>query len=612
MPELETTPNSNDNPSEKPDGLVFDVDDNFSYDGDSDFVLDEDGNWVENDISHFEAAADQQANSDNKFGDNPIIFAEYAIAGIRAEDLSKEHPEEAALYQEWLGSLDEDTKLIINERKRAQGRYDVVKGEMLKSCPDLLQGKLPAEQANKLASGKYVLGVNQSQAFSIEDAKSYLKEDNGIGLGIYGLDQRFLLLNEASTNTDAEYTEQVMVGGYYQNSNIGRFIVAVPTGEHNAVQDAVNKADAIADFTQQTNEAGGRSVSPKYIAGFVDSLGVYHENRNFGVSNEPLFGENSKEESGAVEKFELSGLNDDEYLNLSQTFASEYKGLVNGQVETEFQKRVSEKVSKEIAPIIEKIEHLSGQELAKFMVEGYRSSLNKLYVSYGKEAPFKDEAVSGDNLKRIVRIDKGPYGIPIIFTDGFNEELFGDDTLSFAATELMLENGLPPAVIVYDKYKRAGEKEEVTTHETSHAVFTLLRRAGVIPSPDGEGVTVAGKKSAFELARDEAIAQLTANQNGVGHPSVHQRMKSENYSDEAREAYLGATGLFKRTTAEDAGLSFSDAILGVVTAKNFDEFNSHMNRMAQIASSKKGQLNTAKTTISSSKQSSIGSGWGAI
>lgn len=141
MPELETKSNSNDNPSMKPDGLVFDVDDSFSYDGDSGFVLDEDGNWVENDTSSLEVTTDPQMDSNNKFGDNPILFAEYAIAGIRAQDLLKEHPEEAALYKEWLDSLDEDTKLIINERKRAQGRYDVVKGEMLKSCPDLLQGR---------------------------------------------------------------------------------------------------------------------------------------------------------------------------------------------------------------------------------------------------------------------------------------------------------------------------------------------------------------------------------------------------------------------------------------------------------------------------------------
>lgn len=322
MPELENTPNSNDNPLGKTDGLVFDVDDSFSYDGNSDFVLDEDGNWVENDTNSPETTTDQQTNSDNKFGDMPIIFAEYAIAGIRSGDLL-EHPEEAALYKEWLDSLDENTKLIINERKRAQGRYEVVRDTLLKSSPFLLEGKLSAEQAEKLGSEKYVLGVNQSQAFSIDDAKNYLKEDNGIGLGIYGLDQRFLLLDENSTATDAEYTERVMVGGYYQNSNIGRFIVAVPMGdtEGGAVQDAVTKADAIADFTQQTNEAGGRSVSPKYIAGFVDNNGRYYENRNFCETNQPLFDE---AEQGSGAKIEARKTRE----NLTQDFAK-FKPLID-------------------------------------------------------------------------------------------------------------------------------------------------------------------------------------------------------------------------------------------------------------------------------------------
>lgn len=49
------------------------------------------------------------------------------------------------------------------------------------------------------------------------------------------------------------------------------------------------KLITIKDFMQPTSEAGGRSVNPKYIAGFIDSSGVYHENNNFGISSEPDF-----------------------------------------------------------------------------------------------------------------------------------------------------------------------------------------------------------------------------------------------------------------------------------------------------------------------------------
>ena len=276
-------------PSEE---LVFDVDDtDFVYDDQPEMVLDEDGNWVKNVTESLEQPSNPETSDENKFGDMPVVFAEYAIEGIHPEDMA-EYPEEAALYAEWLNSLDENTKLIIEERKRAQGRYEVVKGEILKSSAALLEGKLPAGQAEKLGSQKYVLGVNQSQVFFIEDAKDYLEEDSGIGLGMYGLDQRFLLVDENSTVVDSEYTERVMVGGYYQNSNIGRFIIAIPMDrreQYGTPLDAISEADAIEDFIQPTSEDGGRSVSPKYIAGFIDSAGVYHENGNFGVSGEPDF-----------------------------------------------------------------------------------------------------------------------------------------------------------------------------------------------------------------------------------------------------------------------------------------------------------------------------------
>lgn len=231
-------------PSEK---LVFDVFDDTDFVWDQpEMVLDEDGNWVENDENAWQDIADESGSEDgSKFGDMPIMFAEYAIAGIRPEDMS-DYPEEVALYDEWLNSLDENTKLIIEGRKRAQGRYEIVKAEMLKSSAALLEGKLPAEQAEKLGSEKYVLGVNQSAALSLEDARDYLKEDNGVGLGMYGLDQRFLLVDENSTAVDSDYTERVMVGGYYQDSNIGRFIVAIPMDgreRYGTPLDAISEAD---------------------------------------------------------------------------------------------------------------------------------------------------------------------------------------------------------------------------------------------------------------------------------------------------------------------------------------------------------------------------------
>ncbi len=284
-------------PTTTPDNKLASESESFAFD-DTDFVydgvgggIDDDGNWSEDELSSPEPSTEHKSSKEVKFGDKPIIFAEYAIAGIRPEDITDDLAE-SALYREWLDSLDENTRLIINERKRAEARHDVIRDEILRLSPLLLEGKLPADQVKQLGCEKYVLGVNQSQAFSFEEARDYVKEENGIGLGIYSLDQRFLLLDENSTIADADYTERIIVGGYYQNSDIGRFIIAIPMGgreQYSAPQDAIGEADTIEDFTQPTSEAGGRSVSPKYIAGFIDDRGKYHENKNFGLSSEPLF-----------------------------------------------------------------------------------------------------------------------------------------------------------------------------------------------------------------------------------------------------------------------------------------------------------------------------------
>lgn len=280
-----------------------------------------------------------------------------------------------------------------------------------------------------------------------------------------------------------------------------------------------------------------------------------------------------------IEKKELS---DSEFIEQSQAFGEEYLGLINGEIGTDFQTLVSEKVEAVYGHILEKTKDLEGEELSRFMVEGYRNSLNRLYEQHDSKAPFESEQLTDRELARVLRAKKGPFGVPILYTDGFNEELFGDDNLSFASADLMLENQLPPIAVVYENYNPA-EKEQVTTHETSHTVFALLRRIGVIAHPDSEGITVPGQTSAFELARDEAIAQMAANQNSGGHPDVIRRMKKEGYSEDEISAFRSGMLGFGRREAEKAGLKFSDAILGVAMAKNFAELNSHMYRMHSVS-----------------------------
>ena len=280
-----------------------------------------------------------------------------------------------------------------------------------------------------------------------------------------------------------------------------------------------------------------------------------------------------------IEKKELSN---GEFIERSQAFSEEYLGLLSGGASTDFQAQVYKKVLAEFDPIIEKTKNLEGKELSGYMVEGYRKSLNKLYEQHYLKAPFANGKPSDDELAHVLRAEKGPFGVPILYTDGFNEELFADDNLSYVSSDMMIENGLPPVAIIYENYNPV-EKEQVVIHEISHMVFSLLRRAGVIPSPEGESVTTPGHTTAFELARDEAIAQMAANQNSGGHPDVVRKMKKEGYSDDELSEYQSSMQSFDRYEAEKSGLNFSDAILGVAMARNFVELTSHMNRMRSIS-----------------------------
>jgi len=314
--------------------------------------------------------------------------------------------------------------------------------------------------------------------------------------------------------------------------------------------------------------------------------------------------------SGSLLTNEATRLPDKEFLEVSQEFGNEYVELLTGNVTTDLQEKLSGLVISEMAPLLAKTEGLQGKELARFLIRGYRAGTNKIYTDNGRQPKFDDEAIDEDVLSHVVDVVDGPFGVPIIYTDGKSEEIFGHDTLSFASSELMIENVLPPIAVVYDRYNPE-ERQKVTAHESSHLLFALLRRAGVIPSPDGEGLTRAGKKTAFELARDEAVAQMSANQNAAFHPNVVKYMKEEGIDEATIAKNSDVFRNFTRATADQVGLKFSDAILGVLTARNFGELHAHMDRMHHIAELRPVvEPETSKTEVA--EDPSAPKGWGSI
>ena len=259
--------------------------------------FDDDGNWEEGTgeiISDSNAeSTSPYAHLSRKFGEEAIgAFTEYAITGISPSDVT--NPGEGEQYSDWLSSIDDVTRINIKALGRFRDTHEKVRVKIIESSPYLLEGKLSPEQEDALQAKHYTLGFNQSGTFTLEDAEEYLGDNNGIETTTYGLDQRFILLNEQNKDEHG-VIERAVVDGYYGNSKIGRFVIAIPTNTPES--NPISAADSIADF--QRAQDGKRSVNPKYIAGYIDSTGEYHQNLNFALSGDIAF--KSAEDTQAVE-----------------------------------------------------------------------------------------------------------------------------------------------------------------------------------------------------------------------------------------------------------------------------------------------------------------------
>ncbi|MDB5177191.1 MAG: hypothetical protein JWN75_859 [Candidatus Saccharibacteria bacterium] len=212
-----------------------------------------------------------------------------AVNNVQPEDL--DDPKISKQYEQWLSTLTPHEVTNIEARKASRADYAANKERIAASTPRLLEGRLPDYQEQVLGEEHYVLGFNQSGTTSLEQATAYLKENNGISLGIYNLNQRFLFVDEKSTKEYPDNTERAVVSGYYGMPTVGRFVIAVPMDNFAKKKPRYNPEDAssaywnIEDFTNPTESYEGESVNQKYIAGYIDGNGVYTANKNFAVSN---------------------------------------------------------------------------------------------------------------------------------------------------------------------------------------------------------------------------------------------------------------------------------------------------------------------------------------
>ncbi|HTE57513.1 MAG TPA: hypothetical protein VK694_02125 [Verrucomicrobiae bacterium] len=284
--------------------------------------------------------------------------------------------------------------------------------------------------------------------------------------------------------------------------------------------------------------------------------------------------------SGAEVREPLDRLSDEEFLQASQEFGNTYAALVRGEAVDDFP--ASAEVQATLDAAGQKLEGLDESQRAKVVIGQYRSVLREAYEAAGHEPPIDSGEPDEAALASVTRVEQGPYGTQIVYTNGKqNEALFGSDSLAFAASEAMLQHYNTPIVVVYEGYGD-NEKQEVMTHETSHAVWGVLRASGVIPSPQGEDDRAGAGRSAFELARDEAAALMVAGQRKIVHSNVVTRMEQEGYSAEQVERYRALGEGFNAMAVQDKPIELSSALLGIVSARTFDELEVNMTRLARL------------------------------
>lgn len=165
--------------------------------------------------------------------------------------------------------------------------------KLVSAHPELAEGGLTQDLEDKIFAAGYsefAVGFNQSNAVSTpQEAAELLDEQGGIELGMYNLDQRFLI-------HDKQNPSHMYPMGYY-GARMGRFVYAfpirgetaeTPAGEASRTGDG-NTEHVPEDLYIQSPD-GETVVNAKYCAGFIDDQQVFYPNVAFMAETEPAEG----------------------------------------------------------------------------------------------------------------------------------------------------------------------------------------------------------------------------------------------------------------------------------------------------------------------------------
>lgn len=200
-------------------------------------------------------------------------------------------------------------QLVSNERD-----FNKSTANILKTAPYLFDGELPTRYMDRMNAlpgregENYAILINQTGCATVEEAREYIGEQNGIQLGSslgirYGVLQRFMGMlntyladNHPNSASNHDYLFHAITMGYFGYHNVGRFVVYAPTASSVCAHGELSFDGAFAPNIQQEmrRDNNGRPetvdvVVAKFLYCFIDNNGNVWVNENYLLSNEPNF-----------------------------------------------------------------------------------------------------------------------------------------------------------------------------------------------------------------------------------------------------------------------------------------------------------------------------------
>jgi hypothetical protein len=330
---------------------------------------------------------------------------------------------------------------------------------------------------------------------------------------------------------------------------------------------------------------------------------LHSKNKKMTFPNEqsPLDESVSKQESMIPSYEQLAGLSDEAYLSASHEFGVQYHELLtHGGAVGE----LADRARTTLEPYLRKLEGQSDREVAATLLRGYRSGYNQILQAHGATEKYTDINPSNEDLAKVKSVAYSPLGTPILEIPDSDSVFQKRTATGFSASFLTETVELPPFVVVNTLTGETAKK--IATHETSHSAWKVLELAGIIP-PIDEGTRPIGERSPLDVARDEAVAQQVAHQGAIGHHNVVSYAKTDGLPAEVIERYQECTRSYAAAMRNVQGIDQSDAVLGFMAARTWEDFFTHVERMTRLAEAAPHESPLAHIPL---PVEGIPSGWG--